>query len=428
MKPRKKILWLLSIFMLLSVACNIGGRSTPVPSTPMPATPMPDVPKTEETKEPEPTTTPVTQPTPTSVPKSKTSTIEITNASGQDIAYVYIAETAADDWGDDWLNGDVIADGETYQITGVPDGLYDMQANDVDNYIIQEIYDVEVKGTFAWTVEFEVSLEVYNDSEKTISEVYIAASEDDSWGDDWLAGDVILVDDYHYFYGMETGVYDIKALDADGKVIETIYNYEIAGPYFLDIIGKTPLPSNAVLRFEDDFSDNRNSWGQSESDTVRYNAPANGEFCIDIKTNNLTAWEWYEPFRPDEFVAEVACNIADYGLDTTCGLGFGPDGDNLYWFEVSPEYQTFALFLLLNDEWQDSLIPWTDSYNIYPNGWNYLSLQRVDGVVSVFINGVLVGEVTSDYFPTGRIGLGGSTYDDGNVTVCLDDLTVWRLE
>jgi len=109
-------------------------------------------------------------------------------------------------------------------------------------------------------------------------------------------------------------------------------------------------------------------------------------------------------------------------------VGFGPDGDNLYWFEVSPYDQTYALFLLMNDEWQDSLVGWTESKNIYPDGWNYLSIERMDGMFSVFINGVLQASVASDHFPTGRIGLGGSTYDQGNARICLDNLRVWRLE
>ncbi|MDF1515660.1 MAG: hypothetical protein P1S60_17770 [Anaerolineae bacterium] len=429
MKQPRKILLLVYLLLLVSLACNIPGRSTPVP-----VTPMPDVPKTEETKvavDPTSTTQPdptVTQPPSTTIPKSKTSTIEITNISGVDIAYIYIADADDDDWGDNWLDGDIIADGETYQLTGIPDGFYDMQANDIDDYVVHELWDVEVKGTYEWTIELAVSLEVYNLSTKTISELYIVSSDSDTWGDDWLAGDEIPVDDYYYFPELDSGLYDIKAVGTDGKVIETLYNFEINGPYYVDIIGKTLLPTNAILRFEDDFSDNRNSWGEDENEDVRYNAPANGEFCMDIKVNNLTAWEWYEPFRPDEFVAEVACQVSVSGTDSTCGLGFGPDGDNLYWFEVSAEYQTFALFLLLNDEWQDNLIPWTESLSIYPDGWNYLSLQRINGVVSVLINGVLAGEVESDHFPTGRIGIGGSTYDDGNVTVCLDDLRVWRME
>lgn len=427
MKQRNGILILISVLIALSLACSFGGRTTPEPTTP-----VPDVPKTEETKEPDPveptaTETPPTQPTATSVPKNKTTVVEIINNSGQDIVFLYIAPADTDNWGEDWLKGDVIAKGETYQITGIPDGQYDMEARDIDNIVIQTLWDVDVKGTFAWIVELEVSLEIYNSSEDTITEVYIALSDDESWGQDWLAGDVIPVDDYYYFFGMDVGLYDIKTVNADGDVVEIVYSFPIEGPYYLDIIGKADLPTNAVLRFEDDFTNNRNSWGDSENDTVRYNAPTNGEFCIDIKTNDLTAWEWYEPFRPDEFVAEVACYLAS-GTDTTCGLGFGPDGDNLYWFEISPEYQNFALFLLLNDEWQDSLIPWTNSYNINPYGWNYLSLERVSGVVSVYINGIKVGEVISDHFPTGRIGLGGSTYDDANVTVCLDDLRVWRME
>ncbi len=422
MNHRNTILCLLSVLVLLSLACNIGGRSTPVP-----VTPMPDVPKTEETSDVEPPKPTATQPQSTSVPKTKASTIEIYTASGRDIEYIYIVTSDEYDWGDNWLDGVVIADGDTYEFTGIPDGVYDMQASDFDNSIIHEIWDVEVKGTFAWTVELDVSLEVYNLSTPTITVVYIASSDADTWDEDWLAGDEIPIDGSYLFSGINSGAYDIKALDADGKVIETIYSFYIDGPYYLNIAGKILLPSNAVLRFEDDFSDNRNSWGQSENDNVRYNPPTDGEFCIDIKTDNLTAWEWYEPFRPDEFIAEVAC-LPDSGVDATCGLGFGPDGDNLYWFEVSSEFQTFALFLLLNDEWQDSLISWTDSKNIYPDGWNYLSLQRMDGVVSVFINGVLAGEVQSDHFPTGRIGLGGSTYDDSDVTLCLDDLRVWRLE
>jgi hypothetical protein len=66
--------------------------------------------------------------------------------------------------------------------------------------------------------------------------------------------------------------------------------------------------------------------------------------------------------------------------------------------------------------------------NIDPTGSNYLSMERVGGVVFVYVNGVLVGQVNSDRFPTGRVGIGGSTYEQGGATVCLDNLRVWRLE
>ena len=113
-------------------------------------------------------------------------------------------------------------------------------------------------------------------------------------------------------------------------------------------------------------------------------------------------------------------------MDATCGR-FGQMATILR-FEVSPETQTYALFLLQNDEWQEAPISWTESKNIVPTGWNYLSIERVGGYFSVFVNGVMLGQVESNIFPTGRIGIGGASYEDGNVTVCVDNLRVWRLE
>jgi hypothetical protein len=214
----------------------------------------------------------------------------------------------------------------------------------------------------------------------------------------------------------------------DEEFIEALYSVDLYGPESWAVVGKTYLPDNAVLRFEDDFEDNRNNWGNDTGDEdVFFMRPSDGEYCILIKSDNFTAWEWYEPFTTDEFVAEVACT-AEGEEYPTCGLGFGPDGDNLYWFEVSAADQTFALFLLEEDEWQDNLIEWTESYTIDPVRVNYLRLERVRGNISLYINSVLVAEADGTRFPTGRVGIGGSTYDEGNATVCLDNLRVWRLE
>ncbi|MFW6115538.1 MAG: hypothetical protein ACOC7Y_00590 [Chloroflexota bacterium] len=133
------------------------------------------------------------------------------------------------------------------------------------------------------------------------------------------------------------------------------------------------------------------------------------------------------PSGPTEFVAEAVCSLTG-AEDASCGLGFGPDGDNLYWFEVTPFDQMYALFLLENGAWQDTLVEWTESSNIYPYGANYLSIERVDGVVSLYVNGVLQERVESLRFPTGRIGIGGATYGEGDARVCLNELRVWHLE
>ncbi len=425
MLARPKALWLVISLMLLSLACSLfGGKPTPEPTN----TPAPVVATATSKPEAPPATS---TPKPTELPTAtaaKGTELQVINSSGTDIWYLFVSPSDANEWGDDQLGGDTIPAGGSYTVTDLEDGVYDVQVRDADDNAIQTIWELEIVGSVTQVIEKQaLVLEIYNGSEKVITRLFVSSVESDTWGNDVLGGSTIGPDETFSLEGLEAGAYDIQAKNADDEIIETVYNVSMDGYYYWNVVGKTDLPSNAVLRFEDDFKDNRNNWGDVSSEGVVYNAPANGEYCIDIISDQLTAWEWYEPFRPDQFVAEVACNVPE-DSSSSCGLGFGPDGDNLYWFEVSPSDQTFALFLLLNDEWQDRLVEWTESKNIYPKGWNYLSIERLDGIFSVFINGVLQASVDSNQFPTGRIGLGGATYDQGNVRVCLDNLRVWRLE
>lgn len=428
MTARSRTLWLLILLTLFSLACSLAEKAPTATDTPAPppptATSEPEA--LPATSTPRPTSAPTALPTATTVAKG--TELQIINGSDTDIWYLFLSPSDAEDWGDDQLGGDTIPAGSSYTLPDITDGVYDLQARDADDNPIQTIWGLELSGSVTQLIERQASmLQVYNNSGAPIAQLFVSPVESDSWGDDLLGGSTIAVDGTFELEALAAGVYDMQVKDADGEIVESIYDVSVDTGYYWNVMGKMDLPTNAVLRFEDAFENNRNSWGGSSSEGVVYNAPANGEFCIDITTSNLTAWEWYEPFRPDQFVAEVACQApADSGA--TCGLGFGPDGDNLYWFEVSPSDQTYALFLLLDDEWQDPLVSWTTSQNIYPDGWNFLSIERADGMFTVFINGVLQASLESNYFPTGRIGLGGATYDQSNVRICLDNLRVWRME
>jgi hypothetical protein len=230
----------------------------------------------------------------------------------------------------------------------------------------------------------------------------------------------------HTLTGIAPGTYDLRPLDAEQETMGTLYHVPLSDEHTLTVTGLATLPANAELTFEDDFTDNQNNWGRAgEGPNITYYPPNNGQFCMLIKSEYRIGWEWYEPFRPSEFFAQVLCSLED--PDMECGLGFGPDGDNLYWFQVHPEQQRFGLDLLQNDEWQEPLIEWTTSYYVNPSGNNYLALGRVGNQVSVYVNGNLVGQVQNDLFPTGRIGIGGGTYDSSNLLICMDNLKVWRL-
>jgi hypothetical protein len=406
----------IAILLLAGLACG------PQESTPSPEAIEPTVEQLED-----PTSEPATAiPTPT--PEPQGSSIEISNESGTDVYYIYLSPSQADKWGDDWLQGQVIRNGATITIHGVPNGLYDVKAEDQNGDLIEVFWQVDIQGDMTWSIKGLASLEVINESADTITDLYVSPVESDTWGDNWLSTEVIGSGESMTVGGITPGVYDVKAATSTGDTTEVIYGVEISGQKTWLVEGMTGLPANAVLRFEDEFSDNRNNWGlDADTGDVLYSSPSDGQYCIEIRSPNYTAWEWYEPFRPDEFVAEVLCYV-DGPADATCGLGFGPDGDNLYWFEVSGPEQSFALFLLEDDAWQDPLIEWTQSVNIDPDGTNFLSMERVQGSLYLYINGVQVGQIESDRFPSGRIGIGGSTYDEGGAIVCLDDLRVWRLE
>jgi hypothetical protein len=416
----KGIRWILlaaAAFALAVLACGPSGETT-TPEAPPAAT---EPAATEEVQ-------PTPMPTNTLAPKPEGATLEITNDSGTDVWYVYLSPAKADEWGEDWMGDYVIGDGETYAITGIPEGTYDVKAEDQNNEVIEIVWGADIEGKMTWTITGLASLEIVNGSDDTIAYLYISPSDSDAWGDDWLGADAIDAGASYIVTDIPYGTYDIKATDLDDETVEAVYNVSLSGEKSWTVVGKADVPANAVLRFEEDFQDNRNNWGlDAESEDAFYMRPADGEYCILIKREDFTAWEWYEPFRTDEFVAEVACRL-EGAADASCGLGFGPDGDNLYWFEISPSDQTFALFLLEDGSWQDRLVDWTVSRNIDPDRTNYLSMQRVQGVVSLYANGVLVGQVDSDRFPTGRLGIGGSTYTEGYATVCLDNLRVWRLE
>ena len=314
MNSKRGRIGLIVVLVLFSLACTaLSGTptSTPVPTaaptetplptdTPLPtATPEPTaIPESTATPEPTATPKPAQPAEPIDVPEVEGASIEVINASGRDIWYIYISPSDADDWGEDKLDDDVILDGEPYVFTGIPEGVYDLQAQDPEGNVIEVLWEVTLTDENTWTVSGMASLEIINESSEIIASVYIAPSDESTWGEDWLGGTAIKSGGSYVVTGLENGIYDAKATNADGDLIESIYSVDLEGEHNWTVYGKIDLPDNAVLRFEEDFTDNRNNWGQSgESDDVNYMQPADGEYCILIKADNLTAWEWYEPFR-----------------------------------------------------------------------------------------------------------------------------------
>lgn len=125
----------MGVLMIAVLACG-GGRATPTtaPSQPT-AVPQP------------------TEAHPTATPEAEeTGSLEIINNSSIDVWYVYISPSDSDEWGEDWLGSDTILAGESYTITGIEPGTYDLKAEDSEHNTLVTEMGVEIEGEMTWTL------------------------------------------------------------------------------------------------------------------------------------------------------------------------------------------------------------------------------------------------------------------------------------
>lgn len=137
------LVWALGI--LACESCHLpmdGTRQEPnvaSPSAP-PATPT-SIAKAEVASSPSPVPTP-----------EPTASLRITNDSGVDIWYVYLAPSFSDQWGADLLGGSVIADGASLTLSGIPAGIYDVKAETSHHMGIDVFYEKVFDGLETWEV------------------------------------------------------------------------------------------------------------------------------------------------------------------------------------------------------------------------------------------------------------------------------------
>lgn len=62
------------------------------------------------------------------------------------------------------------------------------------------------------------ALTIWNFSNEAIYRIYLSPADSDSWGVDRLGTNILPVDDSFLLYGITPGLWDIKVVDAHGKV------------------------------------------------------------------------------------------------------------------------------------------------------------------------------------------------------------------
>lgn len=268
------------------------------------------------------------------------------------------------------------------------------------------------------------SLEIVNDSGRVISALNIVTPDAKEWGDSVISkpiasGRSSTIDN------IPAGVYDLRVLDEEGKFLSAIYNVTLEGSNRWTV---NPLwaswPKNAKEFFKDDFASNVNKWPLGSNDNADY-LMTDGEMSMLIKRDNFIVWQTYQRPVSGQFIQEVLCRVDDE--DAECGLGVALDNDNLVWFRIYPGKQEYSLRLLEKGEWQPDLIESNTSSYISPVGWNRYTLARLGKGFLLYVNGTLIDAVETNKIPRGKVIVGGASNDTTDISVRLDDLTIWTV-
>jgi hypothetical protein len=184
-----------------TLACSGGSSATEAPAK------QPE--KTEEA-----------EPTEESGNADGTVALDIENAGDTDICEIYIALIDDKSWGDDQLGSKKILPGETFTLTDIPEGEYDMQALDCEGNVIARAVKQDLSGSdFTWAVEDNtVSLTVNNKSDSIGCKVFIAEPDDKYWGPNLVdEGETIDPGSSYVISGIEPGIYDVHVETCSGN-------------------------------------------------------------------------------------------------------------------------------------------------------------------------------------------------------------------
>jgi hypothetical protein len=166
----------------------------------------------------------------------------------------------------------------------------------------------------------------------------------------------------------------------------------------------TELPG---LLLKDQFNDNTNEWGpwykDSETDVT------NGQFRLWSKAEGFvglsTCGNNCGPYHNFYYQAEV---LLDPASDVNFGIAFGIlDGQHYYVFEIDTDFGGYALYKLVDNEWE-ILIDWKKHSAVRSGGTpNLLAVQlSEDGkLISLWINGIFIQDFDEpEPYDAGKIG------------------------
>lgn len=240
---------------------------------------------------------------------------------------------------------------------------------------------------------------------------------------DWLDGDM---DDSDFASAYTYGVYD-------GQIEDWISETDFMHTYFpgaeptIEEEGLVPRPGQQAGEpvFSDDFSDDDSGLPEAAEDEYELGY-VDGEYQIHILGESLSKWTWYLDQEYDDFAVQAQArrvegsDEGDYGLIIRVGTG----GEEFYNFAISAGGY-YNIYKFEGDGWTE-LVGFTRDRAIVGDGeWDLLRVEADGPTMSFLVNGEPLATVEDEDFTSGTIGFYAATYEDPEMLVAFDNLTVW---
>ncbi len=173
------------------------------------------------------------------------------------------------------------------------------------------------------------------------------------------------------------------------------------------------LPSNWPLVLLDHFASNSNGWNisdtqpNSDSRGTYVERIGNGTFHLEVNaTQSVFVSHWPNLAAVGDLNVSVDVNmISGQTSAVSYGLIFRRDeNSNKYVFDVSNSRQ-FAVWLFNQGQWT-TLIDWTSTNAIQPNGVNHLNVVAQGSHFIFSINNQQVGTIDNPQLASGKVGVG----------------------
>ena len=192
----------------------------------------------------------------------------------------------------------------------------------------------------------------------------------------------------------------------------------------LETRGVTPTPALNMLLSED-YSRSDPAWPTSEDSQAQRGLAEGRYYLIARQPQSLISQ--VIPGRYDNVAIEVEAGQTDGPSGGAYGLILRQRDDSNFYYVGLTSQGSYSFARLVSGQWQQ-IIPWTPSDSILKLGYlNRLRVEARGKEFKLIVNGRVLATVEDATFDAGSAALFAASFDQGQVRMDFDNLTVWAI-